>query len=903
MENKKPTYHIHLISNSHWDREWYMSHEKYLARLVPLMDRLLTIMEEQPRYIFVMDGQYAMLEDYLLIRPDKTAFVSDLIKAGRLKVGPWYTQPLETLISGEAMVRNLQLGIAETEKLGPAMRVSYEIDEFGHASQTPQILSGFDIHSAIAWRGLPKGSRSAVKWSSPDGSSIILCYSNDGYGEATALPDGAEDYVEKIDGSDIPRAGLLNRIAALRRLREPNADTSHLLWLNGIDHSFAQPDILAVIEKARGLDSELSIHQDTPEGFVDALEQDYALRDLPWTQVDGELMFTREDVLESTHACHPLQKQANWNTENYLEHALEPLCTLSWLHGEDYPDWAIKRAWKYVLENHAHDSLGCTSVDEVFEEVMTRYHCAYSLAEQTLQESLRALMHHGKEGTALYLFNRTASPISGTVPFSIDLPAGMGDEKFHLTDAQGNLVPFEILECDAIVDVRYNPRRGHPTRTPGKKIRGLVKIADLAPYGYVRLEFIKGALPPRGKRNLELFYFSPAPCVLENEHLRVSINANGTFDLTDKSTGYTYPQQMLLEDSGEAADCYVHQQPRNDRSIYFSTASAARVRQLYDTPLGCAYEIKQTLSIPDGLKDNRSRRGDLEGSVNVTTTLFLGADAKDVKLTITVDNHARNHRLRAIFPTNLSEATHSGSGQPYDTVLRPIERALDPELHEQPYATCPMQDFCDVTGEKVGLTVAAAGIYEYECTDNASRSLALTLLRSIDMIDVTAFASPEYVMHKALMMDTPITYTLSLIPHSAAAGISYDLVNAALLPPLTVLNRQSEISVMTDFVQPERNLPDNGAAVKVEGMQDVEITAIKKGYRRDTLVVRLHNRTGESVSGKLRVGTPVTKPTAAYCVNLNEDRLSELNLSRGGAVSLTVPAHGIYTVEFELSKA
>ncbi len=902
MENTKPIYHIHLISNSHWDREWYMSHEKYLARLVPLMDRLLAIMEEQPRYIFVMDGQYAMLEDYLVIRPEKNAYVSSLITEGRLKVGPWYTQPLETLISGEAMIRNLQLGIAETEKLGPAMRVSYEIDEFGHASQTPQILSGFDIHSAIAWRGLPKGSRSAVKWSSPDGTSIILCYSNDGYGEATALPFESEDYTEMIDGDAIPRAGLINRIAALRRHREGNADTNHLLWLNGIDHSFAQPDILAVIQKARTLDSELTIHQDTPEGFVDALANDYSVRSLPWTEVKGELMYTREDVLESTHACHPLQKQANWNTENYLEHALEPLCTLSWMHGEEYPEWAIKRAWKYVLENHAHDSLGCTSVDEVYEEVMNRYRCAYSLAEQTLQESLRGLMHRGKEGTALYLFNRSASPIRGVVPFAIDIPRGLGDDKFHLTDAQGNLIPMEILEKDAFIDVRYNPRRGHPTRTPACHVKGLVKIGEIAPYGYLRLEFVKGSVAPRVMRNLEPFYYGCAPAVMENEYLRISINANGTFDLTDKTTGYTYPQQLLFEDSGDAADCYVHQQPVNDRRIYFSTATAASVRQLYDTPLGCAYEIEQTLLIPDGLKDNRARRGDLPGSVQLRTVLFLGADAKSVTLTITVNNHARNHRLRVLFPTYLSEATTSRSGQPFDTVERPIARAIDPDLREQPYATCPMQDFCDVTDKGVGLTVAAAGIYEYECTDNAARSLALTLLRSTDCIDLGGFNTPRYLMHRALMLDTPITYTLALIPHGAEISEVYDHVNAALLPPITTLNRQSELSVMTDFVQPTRELPELGSAVRLENLNDVEITAIKRGYRRNTLIVRVHNRGTNEASGKIRVGTPLVKPTTAYCVNLNEDRLHELNLSRGGAVSVTVPAHGIYTVEFEVSE-
>jgi dUTP pyrophosphatase len=150
-----------------------MSHEKYLSRLVILMDRLCEIMRTQPDYIFVMDGQYAMLEDYLAVRPEQTEEIRAWMTEGRLKVGPWYTQPLETLISGEAMIRNLQHGIAETEKLAPAMKLSYEIDEFGHASQTPQILQGFGIPGAIAWRGLPKNSDSAVKWYATDGSAAV----------------------------------------------------------------------------------------------------------------------------------------------------------------------------------------------------------------------------------------------------------------------------------------------------------------------------------------------------------------------------------------------------------------------------------------------------------------------------------------------------------------------------------------------------------------------------------------------------------------------------------------------------------------------------------------------------------------------------------------------------------
>lgn len=898
MSDKK--YSIHLLSNSHWDREWYMSHEKYLARLVPLMDRLVEIMKTQPDYIFVMDGQYAMLEDYLSIRPEVTDTVKGFMAEGRLKVGPWYTQPLETLISGEAMIRNLQRGIAETEKLGPAMRVSYEIDEFGHASQTPQILSGFGISGAIAWRGLPKGSRSAVKWKATDASCVTLFYSNDGYGEATALPLCEDDYTEIVDGDEIKRAGLRSRVEGLRRLREANADTTHLLWLNGIDHSWAQPDVLSVIERVNALFPDLCVKQDTPEGFAEAVLADYKARDLDMTEVEGELMFTREDVLESTHSCHPVQKKANYDTENMLEHTLEPLCTLAWLQGEDYPEWAVSRAWKYVLENHAHDSLGCTSVDEVFEEVMTRYRCAYSLAEQTVQESVRELMAHGKDTPSVYVFNKTAAPLSGVVPFSFDIPKGMGGADFHLTDKDGNIVPHVLLEKDSVLDIRYNPRFGHPTRTGATFVSGLLFIDELPAHGYVRLNLVQGNPAARCKRNLEPYYYVSAPGVMENEHLTVTVNQNGTFDLFDKATGKTYPSQLLFEDSGDADNCYIHQTPFNDRRTYLSTANAASVRQLYDTPLGAAFEIVQTLTVPDGLKDKRTRRADLVGTVDITAVVALHKDARRVDITLTVNNHARNHRLRALFPTYLEEATHSRSGQPFDTVERPIRRELDPELCEQPYPTAPMQDFCDITGDTCGLTVAAAGIYEYECTDNRARALALTVLRATEMIDVGAFANPRYTMHKGQTLDTPLTYTLSLIPHGAHPAEVRSEISAALLTPMVVLNRQSEVSVMTDYQAPARDLGDVGSAYRLESDGDVTVTAFKKAYARDTLIIRLHNTGKTPANGTLKIGTTVKVPDDAYEVTLGEERIRPLPLT-DGAVTFTLRPAGLLTLEFEMT--
>ena len=115
-------YYIHILTNTHWDREWYMSHEKYLVRLVNLMDRLMDIMKANPDYIFISDGQFSMVDDYLTVRPEKAEELKKYVREGRLEVGPWFTQPLETLVSGEAMIRNLHYGIEGSEKLGRAMQ-------------------------------------------------------------------------------------------------------------------------------------------------------------------------------------------------------------------------------------------------------------------------------------------------------------------------------------------------------------------------------------------------------------------------------------------------------------------------------------------------------------------------------------------------------------------------------------------------------------------------------------------------------------------------------------------------------------------------------------------------------------------------------------------------------------
>ncbi|MFW6338390.1 MAG: hypothetical protein ACOC25_05635, partial [Alkalispirochaetaceae bacterium] len=57
---------IHVISHTHWDREWFVPAGFARAWLVPFFDSLLELLEREPAYRFALDGQSILLEDYLL---------------------------------------------------------------------------------------------------------------------------------------------------------------------------------------------------------------------------------------------------------------------------------------------------------------------------------------------------------------------------------------------------------------------------------------------------------------------------------------------------------------------------------------------------------------------------------------------------------------------------------------------------------------------------------------------------------------------------------------------------------------------------------------------------------------------------------------------------------------------
>ena len=70
------------------------------------------------------------------------------------------------MVSGETIVRDLQLGIARARRRSAARcGVGYLPDMFGHVAQMPQILRLAGLEHAVVWRGVPRAiDRTAFWW-------------------------------------------------------------------------------------------------------------------------------------------------------------------------------------------------------------------------------------------------------------------------------------------------------------------------------------------------------------------------------------------------------------------------------------------------------------------------------------------------------------------------------------------------------------------------------------------------------------------------------------------------------------------------------------------------------------------------------------------------------------------
>ncbi|MEO6989461.1 MAG: alpha-mannosidase, partial [Aquihabitans sp.] len=736
---------VNIVPHTHWDREWYKPYPVFRMQLVELLDLLLPQLKSDHSYAhFQLDGQMAVVDDYLEIRPERRGDLVDLARHGRLTMGPWYTLPDEFLVSGETHVRNLRLGMAQAEEFGGAMPVGYLPDMFGHVAQMPQILRGFGFTDAVVWRGVPSAIVTpAFDWVAPDGSMVRAEYLSDGYSNGARLPQDGRELVAQVDAFVAAQGSLVG---------DP------LLWMNGTDHQLPQSHLGRVVADANG-------QQDEYTFTVTSLPQHLAggpRADLPrWS---GELRSgARSNLLMGVASCRVDVKQAAARAERWLERVAEPLAAI-WQTPEAWPGAFLDVAWKDVIRNAAHDSICGCSADEVNDAVLHRYAESTRVAEAIADRALvRALAQSGQPIIAV---NPTARPraftakvvlpgetspphsqqlshrparfraqtVSRAAAVSVVLRAGLEDPKVsrvdlaEATDGSGDWI--------ATVHADRQPKTIDPTALREQ----LEALAAEDPEGSVHLEvqrvdpsqevlFRSAPVPGFGWRGL-----APAPL---GDHAVRPAGAgltNGIVTIEADQTDGTFAVNGLsgfgrLVDDGDAGDTYNWSPPGGDRVIHRPTHVDVLLSEA--GPIRGRIDIVRHYIWPERVADDH-RVGEVE--VVITTVVEIHAGEDLVRVSIEFDNVAADHRLRVHLPLP-EPADHSVAECAFGTVRRGLEAEGGP--NEIGLPTFPSRRFVSAGG----LLVAHDGLTEYELVDiqggsseARARELAITVIRSVGIL-------------------------------------------------------------------------------------------------------------------------------------------------------------------------
>lgn len=786
---KKKT--VHIISHSHWDREWYMPLERHKMKLLNLIDDNMELFASDPEFkSFHLDGQTIVLDDYLEICPDKREQLEGYVKEGRFRVGPFYILQDEFLTSGEANVRNIQTGMREAKKYGNLTKVGYFPDAFGNVGQMPQILRQAGMDAVAFGRGvkpvgfnneLKEGGRyesaySEMMWEAPDGSALLGILFANWYSNGMEIP--AEEAEAKAFWDDrLSRAEMF-------------AATDELLFMNGCDHQPVQKDLSAAIETARRLYPDIEFKHSNFEDYVKSVKE--AVEDQLST-VKGELTSQETDgwyTLVNTCSAHVVLKRLNRKNEVALERVAEPLAAFAAQEGKAYPHERLQYAWKILMQNHPHDSICGCSVDQVNKEMEIRFDRSTEVAK-TIAEDASAYLadsvdtsvfeKYGENTVPFVVFNTTGEARTGSVSVVLDAKRdynkwiwdGRDDMKawklpdYCVVDQDGAIA--EAVTEDAGVRFGYDlPDDRFRQPYMARQVKVTLFAEDVPAMGYKTYALAEkpgapagaqaagaacaagtqaaGAACEAGTKAADTACAQGAGTLvtgtnrMENARLAVQINGDGTLNVLDKAAGRSYERICYFEDTLDAGNEYIYFCPEGNPAI-LTKDKAAEVKLKEDTPFRAVYEITQTMTVPvsadeqlkeeqEGIVEFKKRtchRSKETAELVLRTLVAMEKDSASLRFETEFDNTARDHRLRVVVPTGIS-STHHYADSVFEVVKRPNAHS---RLWENPCECEHQQSFVGLNDEKGGVMIANIGLYEYEVLRRENNALAVTLLRAV----------------------------------------------------------------------------------------------------------------------------------------------------------------------------
>lgn len=880
---------VHIVSHTHWDREWYLPFARFRQRLVALIDELLD--SPLDRSTFLLDGQAVLLDDYLDVRPDRAEALRAALAGGALEAGPWYVLADELLTSGEALVRNLLAGTrAVRARGGTPLPVLYCPDSFGHPADLPVLAHGFGLPLIILWRGLggptwPSGD--AFRWRAPGGATALVHH----------LPPSGYEYGANLP-ADESRARA--RWRELHGLLAPRARTSALLVLNGADHHARQSRLgEAVATLARVAVPDRVSPSSLREFVASFVERATATSDLP--EIEGELRFSPGYTwtVPGTWSTRAYQKRRNARTERLLTREAEPWATVAAARGGRQRAPLLRAAWRTLLQCHPHDTLCGCSTDAVAAAADARFAFAEREARGIVEDAVLDLVGHdaaAAHGAMTWhpqVLVRNAAPRTRRgvaeveiVRFVAHEPVGPGSAGARVEERRlppptldGGRAPLQVLDRRTRSGRIESPRH-YPDNDRVDVARCVAWVDEVPGYGVRPLPIGDASGESSGGPALPVEPVRADARSLDNGILRVTVGDAGVIHLESPRHGRSWSPLIRFEDVGDAGDLYTH-------SPIEPTVRDARVvdvRLTHAGPLRGELHARVALDLPRS--SGRGGRSREVARNEIELALALDAGAGFLRVAVRGVNRARDHRLRIVFATGVSDGITTADAM-FGPVIRPV-LVQPPETRSMEVIppTAPLGRWVSRRAVMHGLALISDGLGEYEVMGDGA--IAVTLLRAVGALSRNDV--PERPGHAGWPVPTPAAQTVgpyragfALLPHGPGEEGIADIERAAddVLLPL-------QGTTLRSATRPLESV--RGVSLEGDGLR---FLACKTSEDGEWTVLRCANVTNNAVRGSWHCSWPVHD---ARTSRLDELLGQALPVRDGRIVEIVVEPRALATV-------
>ena len=845
---------IFYAISTHWDREWYKPFQGFRYDLAKVTDRVIDALESGKIKTFTFDGQTVVLEDYLEIRPQKREALKKLIKSGRLKVGPWYVMPDELLVSGESIIRNFLTGSRVAEQFDSKIwKYGYINDIFGHIAQLPQILNGFGINAVYMGRGVGAADQNFKNfiWRAPDGSE---CF---GYKERYAALN--DEFKKGGDRKD----------TVLKYLSDNCDNTGAVIMLYTHDHITIDDDMLE-FEKIKDEISEQYEVTDGLEGISAALREKKDA--LPVCK--GELITTAEtenefrSVTSSISSYYPL-KFENDMCENLLESRIAPILAMSKFMNIDIDMEFYRLAAKYLLKNQPHDSICGCSADVVHEDMRYRYSQVRSISSAIELDFEDSISGSDESRYLISVLNYDLKKYRGVFTTDILFKRDGSDTTdnaryqefrvFDILDSEGNSVPYQII------DIEKNYGANEKPYMPLQDRYRVAVFGELNAFGGTTFEIVPRK-PKNGVKEL-----SDGELCAEGKFIRLEIEPDGSLTIADKESGKIYRGLNTFIDDGEIGNGWFSERPAALNGMVSSKGARTTIEVLRRGEALSEFKITKTMIVPKGVDYDTMKRSEETAEMTVCTNVMLKKDSRTVELKTTVDNTARNHRLRMEFPTGIGgEDYYASQAFTFLNRRRGVTEKGANFYELEAYEKNTSGIIC-VKDRDCGLSfISKAGIRE--CGVSRSGVICATMLRSFGRFMFESYRSAE----KAQILGKH-TYYYALSTETDFA-------------------RLNDIKKSMFEIYPNVRAEDKNPAGFLELSGSVNTSIVKPSENGNGLIVRLYNTKNEPEECVLDFKRPVKNVCAA---NLAETEFEALH-AENNKLELELAPNKIKTIYFEI---